>query len=187
MRAEAILCSWRTRPSSIRSCQNVSLSSLTRSADVIPPSCTGDKSGQSNTHSGLEEPKSKSATKHYCPPIFSGRAPLLLSHYGMLTSSDCFSASRRTSSSGRFVRNSGRSAIQCCLPNRGPQNRGCNRSSRKSVSAECFSTCWALDIEINGRRYAVPAKSKLAGPLLTLHVVGTGKQLIEVLAPERDK
>src|SRR4030081_1967877 len=67
-KAEAILCSSRTRPSSIRSCQNLSLRSLTRSADVIPPSCTGDESGQSNTHSGLEEPKSKSATKHYCPP-----------------------------------------------------------------------------------------------------------------------
>jgi hypothetical protein len=37
----------------------------------------------------------------------------------------------------------------------------------------------------NSRRNAVPAKSKLAGPLLTLHVVGTGKQVIEVLDPER--
>src|SRR5258706_10067975 len=54
-KAEAILCSWRTRPSSIGSCQNLLLRSL-RSADVIPPSCTGDKSGQSNTASRQRVP-----------------------------------------------------------------------------------------------------------------------------------
>jgi non-heme chloroperoxidase len=31
------------QPSSIRPCQDLSLKSVTRSADVIPPSCTGDR------------------------------------------------------------------------------------------------------------------------------------------------
>src|SRR3977135_332069 len=39
----------------------------------------------------------------------------------------------------------------------------------------------ALASDCMGRRFAVPSKSKLAGPLLTFHEVGTGKQLIKVL------